>query len=220
MHAACVLPPPHRPSRLPARTSPPRIACPPFDSAVHVGLQPAAELRHLQRHDHVLHVRGALRACPWPPSLESGLFRACPLCAAHTTGPPASRLAPLPPRIACPPFDSTARVGLQPAAELRHLQRHDHALHVQRALSARALAPQALSRAFSVHATFVVPPPHPQALPPSGSHTSPHASHALPLTRQYASAFNQPLSFDTSSVTEMSYMFSVRSPRVPMAPKP
>ena len=59
-----------------------------------------------------------------------------------------------------------------------------------------------------------------QALPPSGSHTSPPASHALPLTRQSASAFNQPLSFDTSSVTEMSYLFSVRSPRVPMAPKP
>ena len=37
------------------------------------------------------------------------------------------------------------------------------------------------------------------------------ASYALLSTRQYASAFNQPLSFDTSSVTTMSYMFSVRS---------
>jgi len=35
----------------------------------------------------------------------------------------------------------------------------------------------------------------------------------LPSTRQYASAFNQPLSLDTSSVTDMSYMFTVRSAR-------
>jgi len=30
------------------------------------------------------------------------------------------------------------------------------------------------------------------------------------LDRQYADAFNQPLSLDTSSVTDMSYLFSVR----------
>ena len=35
--------------------------------------------------------------------------------------------------------------------------------------------------------------------------------YALLSTRQYASAFNQPLSVDTSSVTDMRYMFSVRS---------
>ena len=41
---------------------------------------------------------------------------------------------------------------------------------------------------------------------------TPHpASYALVSTRQYASAFNQPLSFDTSSVTDMPYMFQVRS---------
>ena len=33
------------------------------------------------------------------------------------------------------------------------------------------------------------------------------------VTRQYASAFNQPLSLDTSSVTDMEHMFSVRSAR-------
>ena len=57
----------------------------------------------------------------------------------------------------------------------------------------------------------------PQALPPPASHlpppTLPPASHALPSTRQYASAFNQPLSFDTYSVTAMRYMFNVRSAR-------
>jgi hypothetical protein len=41
----------------------------------------------------------------------------------------------------------------------------------------------------------------------------PHAfpSEGYPLwTRQYAAAFNQPLSFDISSVTDMSDMFLVR----------
>jgi len=41
----------------------------------------------------------------------------------------------------------------------------------------------------------------------------------LPSTRQGASAFNQPLSLDTSKVTDMSNMFSVRSARA-LAPKP
>jgi len=99
VHAALVVPPPHRrPSRLRARTSPPRIACPPLDSAGRVGLQPAAELRHLQRHDHELHVLRALRACPWPPSLESGHPRARRACRAATTPqalpPPGSHLFP------------------------------------------------------------------------------------------------------------------------------
>ena len=42
------------------------------------------------------------------------------------------------------------------------------------------------------------------------------------MTRQDASAFNQPLSLDTSSVTSMSYMFDVRlpPPRVPCARRP
>ena len=36
----------------------------------------------------------------------------------------------------------------------------------------------------------------------------------------YASAFNQPLSFDTSSVTDMGFMFQVRSARAPLASDP
>ena len=36
--------------------------------------------------------------------------------------------------------------------------------------------------------------------------------------RQGASVFNQPLSFDTSSVTAMKYMFHVRSGRALLAP--
>ena len=39
------------------------------------------------------------------------------------------------------------------------------------------------------------------------------SQHAFLLTRQSAPAFNQPLSFDTSSVTDMGSMFQVRSAR-------
>ena len=133
--------------RLPLLSPP--IACPPFDSAEREGLQPAAELRHLQRHDHARNVLRALRACPWPPSLESGLSRACLLCATSTPGPPAFRLAPLPPASHALPSTRQGASASTTAAELRHLQRHRHELHVLRALPARALGPQALSRAFS-----------------------------------------------------------------------
>ena len=173
--------------------------------AASVGVQPAAELRHLQRHEHGLHVLGALRACPSPPALS----RALPVhavCVAVTQRPHAPRAAPLPAsharlstrqrasafnqalsfdrskvtdmqymfyvrsaralapslesgppracrlrrrrptpcrlpartslRVACPPFDSAECGGVQPAAEPRHVQRHDHGLHVLRALRA------------------------------------------------------------------------------------
>jgi len=133
------------------------------------------------------------------------------VCRHHTPGPPASRLAHLlPPRIACPPFDSAVRVGLQPAAELRHLQRQGHELHVLCALRA---CPQALGRAIPVHAACV-PPPHPRpSRLPARTSPSPHRMWPLPSTRQQASAFNQPLSFDTSSVNTMLRMFYVRSAR-------
>eukprot|EP00964_Phaeocystis_antarctica_P094239 scaffold60987_cov51-Phaeocystis_antarctica.AAC.1 len=74
----------------------------------------------------------------------------------------------------------------------------------------RALHP-ICSRAFS--------PARWTPLPPSaGPHPCP-APYAPPFdSRQYASAFNQPLSFDTSSVTTMVYMFGVRSSPCP-APK-
>ena len=46
----------------------------------------------------------------------------------------------------------------------------------------------------------------------------PPASYARLMTRQDASAFNQPLRFDTASVTDMSGMFWVRS--APARPPP
>ena len=79
-----------------------------------------------------------------------------------------------------------------------HLQRHDHALDVLREPHLRRRHPNALT------------PPGPAPLP---------ASHARLSTRQGAWAFNQPLSFDTSNVTNMGYMFAVRSARA-LTPQP
>ena len=75
--------------------------------------------------------------------------------------------------------------------------------------SARALPPTALSRALPVHADWVAATQRPHAF-----RAAPLlASHARLSTRQWARAFKQPLSFDTSSVTTMQSMFSVRSAR-------
>ena len=62
-----------------------------------------------------------------------------------------------------------------------------------------------LPRARAACATAAPSPLRPPGPPPRP------ASHALLSTRQRASAFNQPLSFDTSSVTDMDRMFYVRS---------
>jgi len=59
--------------------------------------------------------------------------------------------------------------------------------------------------------------PYPPASRPA--HLAPHRTPSFDSTRQGASAFNQPLSFDTSSVTDMYRMFYVRSARA-LAPKP
>jgi hypothetical protein len=67
--------------------------------------------------------------------------------------------------------------------------------------------PKALSRAFPL--CMPLPPAPPHALPPPGPHLAPHRM-PLPSTRQDATVFNQPLSFDTSKVTNMYSMFRVR----------
>ena len=77
------------------------------------------------------------------------------------------------------------------------------------------------ARALYASPAFKSGPPHahrlrryrPHALAPA-SHSAPRpASYALHLTWQRAIAFNQPLSFDTFSVTDMLDMFYVRSAR-------
>ena len=76
--------------------------------------------------------------------------------------------------------------------------------------SALALPPPTLSRALPVHADGIVVAPHASRAAPLP------ASHAHPLTRQYATAFNQALSFDTSKVD----MLTVRSARALALPQP
>jgi len=78
-----------------------------------------------------------------------------------------------------------------------------------RVRSARALVPNSLESGLPP-CMPLTPPPH--ALPPPGPRLAPHRM-PLPSTRQYAVAFNQPLSFDTSEVTNMYQMFNVRSAR-------
>ena len=75
--------------------------------------------------------------------------------------------------------------------------------------SARALAPSLESgppRACHLRRRHPTPPRLPRRTPLL-------ESHAHLLTRQVATAFNQPLSFDTSKVTNMERMFQVRSAR-------
>ena len=111
------------------------------------------------------------------------------------------------PRIVCLLFDSAGRlgwVGVQPAAEPRHLQRHNHERHVRRALLP-AVEP------LPLHAPSAVAAPMPSHLQ---AHTSPpHRTPSFGLGTQGASVFNQSVGFDTSSVTDMNYMFRVRSAR-------
>ena len=85
-------------------------------------------------------------------------------------------------RIARPPFDSAERGGIQPAAQLRHVQRRRHGLHVPRALRAcRALRPQPIAdhphALRSRHRLFAPP------RPPFGRLTWTITSHFRRLTR-------------------------------------
>ena len=83
------------------------------------------------------------------------------------------------------------------------------------------LAPRSLRR--SRPTAVPSPSPHPAQIcicpaprPPIRPASRPTSCAPLP-TRQSAQSFNQPLSFDTSSVTDMRAMFWVRSARVPGA---
>ena len=103
---------------------------------------------------------------------------------------------------------SAVRVGVQPPAELRHLQRHNHGRHVLRALLPVPCPCNLQSRPL-LHATCPAVARH---RPPSGTlHLAPHCIPSPFDSRQKAIAFNQLLSFDTSSVKNMNNMINVRS---------
>ena len=72
---------------------------------------------------------------------------------------------------------------------------------------------RALPSASTVGASLLLAPPTTPPHPPACLPACRPSSYASLSTRQSASAFNQPLSFDTSSVTDMEWMFHVRSAR-------
>eukprot|EP00964_Phaeocystis_antarctica_P073986 scaffold45446_cov56-Phaeocystis_antarctica.AAC.2 len=102
------LPPPlSTPSRLPTRTSTRPAYAPSLRlSAVGVCVQPAAELRHVQRHKHVGHVPRALAACTLlPPTLQPSP-PLCRLCPPPLHAPPPTFRPRTSPGILRPPLDS------------------------------------------------------------------------------------------------------------------
>ena len=100
---------------------------------------------------------------------------------------------------------SAGRVGVQPAAELRHLQSHKYVSDVRGALLP-VPCPESAVEPSPARCWHRGRPP-----PPASRPVARPAPYTLRLTRQGAKAFNQPLSFDTSSVTDMESMFYVRS---------
>eukprot|EP00964_Phaeocystis_antarctica_P006491 scaffold3508_cov47-Phaeocystis_antarctica.AAC.1 len=126
----------------------------------------------------------AVRPSPCPaPNMQSSppLHAAC-AAVSRRLPPPGPHLAPhRMPSVR----HSAVRVGVQPAAELRHLQRHEHERHVQCALlpapcSQSAVEPSPLHAACTAVA---------RRLPPPGPHLRP-APYALLATRQYATSLS------------------------------
>ena len=152
------------PCRLPARPSP-RVAYALLSTRQYPSVfnQPLSfDTSSVTSMDSMFYVRSA-------PALPSRALVRPSLCATLAPPPlqalPPPQPAPRPRCIACTPFDSAGRVGVQPATELRHVQRHEHAQHVQRTLTrARARVPSLES---APPRESLAPPPLPYTLPPS-----------------------------------------------------
>ena len=137
--------------------------------------------------------------CKAPPLVHALPGRNCP--ASHS---PLCR--------ACPRFDSADRERVQPAAELRHVQRHGHERHVLHGALRPCPAPPSLeSRVLYPCMPLALPPPH--TFPDIISRNTNPIPYQGGFFGLGTSAFNQPLSLDTSSVTDMNGMFYVRSGR-------
>ena len=196
------------PCGLPARTYSPRIVCRPFCSAVRVSVQSAADFRYVRRHKHARHVLGTLRACPVPSLQSSPLLHSHAACAAvaHRLPSPGPHIAPN----RMPSFRiSAGREGVQPATDSRHVQRQRHELDVIRALlpcCPHNYVVGSFPARSCLHRRPLVSWPAPRPAP-----------CALLSARQDAREFNQPLTFNTSSVTDMSWMFYVRPQHAPCA---
>ena len=176
VHAVCTGTAARPPSHLPAHTSS-RIVCLPCDSVVRVGVQPAAAFRHVHRHKHGGHVSGVLSACP-QPSVGPPPVHVLPLAPPqpHALPPPARTSS----RIVCSPFDSAESGVVQPAADLRHVQRHGYGRHVPSALTALP-GPLPL---VGPSACAPLEPPQTHALMPPGPHLTPHRVLSFRLGRK------------------------------------
>ena len=161
---------------------------------------------------------------PRPPPESSSLHAACAVALTPTTLPPGPHLSPK----ALPCIYTRAgrqyiRVLTRQSAttfnqplsfdtsKVTTMQRMFGAL-------ARALPPSLLSRmdpTLRAYIASTVAPSH--ALPPPGPHLAPNIACLPFCSAVHASVFNQPLSFNTSSVTTMQGMFVVRfaRPRCP-----
>ena len=78
-HLSCTLLAPSPPTSSNLQAHIPLTVCPPFDSAESVGIQPAAELRHVERHKYGRDVSRAFRACALRTAVDGTL--ACTLLA-------------------------------------------------------------------------------------------------------------------------------------------
>eukprot|EP00964_Phaeocystis_antarctica_P144621 scaffold110472_cov45-Phaeocystis_antarctica.AAC.1 len=196
-------------SRLPARTSP-RIVCPPFDSR-----QQASAFNQPLSFDTsiVTNMYGMfyVRLSSYPaPNLQSSppLHAACTAVARRL--PPPGLCTSL--RTECPPFDS-----------------RQIAQKFNQPLSFDTSSVTTMNYMFSVR-SFPCPAPNLRPSPPLRAACAAVARRlrGLPVlctspctvcppfdSRQGASAFNQPLSFDTSNVTTMQQTFWVRSSPCP-----
>eukprot|EP00964_Phaeocystis_antarctica_P105728 scaffold70720_cov60-Phaeocystis_antarctica.AAC.2 len=144
-------------------------------SAARVGVQPAAELRHLQRHRHGRHVLGALL----PEPCSQSAVEPSPARRLHRGRPPPPATLHLAPHRMPPFLLSVERVGVQPAAELRHLQRHGHAPDVRRALLPEP-CPQSAVEPSPAHRVHRGRPPPPAA--PGTLHLFPHCMPSVGLS--------------------------------------
>ena len=138
--------------------------------------------------------------------------------------PACTPLPPLPPHVLTPPQPAPRR------ASHTRLSTRQYATAFNQPLSfdtSKVTNMNQMFRVRSARASLESGPPRACRLrvaatqrPPASRTVPLHALHARLSTRQSAKRFNQPLSFDTSKVTDMGYMFQVRSARVPCSPQP
>ena len=200
--------PPAKPLSQPA-CHPLRL-CLPLDSAEHASVQPVAEFQHFQRHKHRLHVSGAAPRMPLCP-LSNWPYKPTACAAVYPTPFPPARMSPswyasLLTRQSATAFNQPLSLDTSKVTTVNGM------------FYVRPRKPCARSRwALPLHVACaaVAPPPSPFCW------ASPRfVWYASLSTRQRASAFNQPLSLDTSSVTDMSEMFEVRSKHALYRPTP